>query len=247
VFSLRDFVQHRFNALNRNRGAGIHQRVEQLLTHFQAGLEEIIASMPEEAYMAALLDPRMLDVFIPANMRAAKWATLEERVEAMWASDFPAPEADPAAPAPGPAPAAALSAVPDPALRAGTRGRPAPPVAKKTYDEIVQEKLAEKGRAAADARPYRERQPIGSHASVADWWREHEKIYPRYANAARRYLAIPATSAPCERLFSTGGRVLEKRRASLNPSSVRDIVIVHDNIYLLDELEFDEEAYDYYD
>lgn len=109
------------------------------------------------------------------------------------------------------------------------------------------EKLEAKGHQKADATPYHDLKPVDAHTNVGDWWHEHQTVYPRHANAARRYLAIPATSAPCERLFSTGGRVLEKRRASLNPDTVREIIIVHDNIDLLEQIEFDEEQYDYDD
>ena len=61
-------------------------------------------------------------------------------------------------------------------------------------------------------------------SNVGAWWKTHETIYPAEAALARRYLAIPATSAPSERLFSTGGRVIEKRRAALKPSSARAII-----------------------
>lgn len=107
----------------------------------------------------------------------------------------------------------------------------------------MEEKRKAKGQQHADARPYRQLLPIDEHLKISEWWQKHKDIYPKHANAARRYLAIPATSAPCERLFSTGGRVLEKRRASLKPDSVREIIIVHDNIHLLNRVEFDEAIY----
>ena len=119
----------------------------------------------------------------------------------------------------------------------------APLLAKKTYQQLMEEKRKAKGRLQAEAKPYHELSPIDEHLNVGDWWAKHKDVYAKHANAARRYLAIPATSAPCERLFSTGGRVLEKRRAALKPDSVRDIVLVHDNIHLLNNIEFDEEIY----
>jgi hypothetical protein len=46
-------------------------------------------------------------------------------------------------------------------------------------------------------------------------------------------------------LFSTGGRVIEKRRASLKPSTAKAIVFLHENLALLDEIP--EENEDYFD
>ena len=54
----------------------------------------------------------------------------------------------------------------------------------------------------------------------------------------------PATSAPCERVFSTAGRVLEKRRASLKPEALASIVLVHENLQWLDEMPLDELIFD---
>jgi len=63
IYTLRDFVVNRLESLNRARGAGINERVGALLTHLRNGLNDIIAGLPEEAYLAALLDPRMFDTF----------------------------------------------------------------------------------------------------------------------------------------------------------------------------------------
>lgn len=48
--------------------------------------------------------------------------------------------------------------------------------------------------------------------SPLQWWRLNRHKYPILAILARRYLAIPATSAPSERFFSIGALVLSKLR-----------------------------------
>ena len=50
-----------------------------------------------------------------------------------------------------------------------------------------------------------------------DWWRGERKRFPELAKVARVVLAIPATSAPTERVFSKLGRVCARERAHMNP------------------------------
>jgi len=235
IFALFRFVLHRLDVLNQQRGTGIHHRVELLLTHLKHGLQEIINEIPEEAYLATLLDPRYFDTFIPANLRAVKWARLQELVDSLQ-PDAPEGEAvieD-----------AAMDIDEPPEARAGTRGRPSVVPKKKTFDEIIREMKEAKGGEQAQQRPYDQLAPINEKLDPAHWWRQHESIYPFHARLARRYLAIPATSAPSERVFSTGGRVLEKRRAALKPECVRAIVLVHDHIEKLEDVVLEQGNFD---
>ncbi len=48
------------------------------------------------------------------------------------------------------------------------------------------------------------------------------------AGIARCYLAIPASSAPSERIFSKSGLVWEKKRGNLVPETANDIVYLHE-------------------
>jgi zinc finger BED domain-containing protein 1 (E3 SUMO-protein ligase ZBED1) len=53
-----------------------------------------------------------------------------------------------------------------------------------------------------------------------DWWRTHQRKYPRIAKLARRFLAMAAASVPSERVFSKGGWIVNKRRCSLSTTNV---------------------------
>lgn len=53
------------------------------------------------------------------------------------------------------------------------------------------------------------------------WWNAHKEEYPRLAKMARDYLAIMATSVPCENLFSIAGATITKKRNRLSTDSVR--------------------------
>ena len=55
----------------------------------------------------------------------------------------------------------------------------------------------------------------------------NEKALPIFSSVARRVLAIPATSATTERLFSVGGRVCTFDRASLTPANVGILTKLH--------------------
>lgn len=53
------------------------------------------------------------------------------------------------------------------------------------------------------------------------------RMFPQLSLAAIGILSIPASSASSERVFSTTGRVLEKRRTQLSSKSVDSIVYLH--------------------
>ena len=61
------------------------------------------------------------------------------------------------------------------------------------------------------------------------WWKQHEGTWPEIAEAARLFLAIPATSAPSERLFSTCRRVSSGDRANISPHRLEAVVRLHEN------------------
>lgn len=60
------------------------------------------------------------------------------------------------------------------------------------------------------------------------WWKLNKDKYPILAGIARCYLAIPASSAPSERIFSKYGLVWEKKRGNLIPETANDIVYLHE-------------------
>ncbi|CAM9467052.1 unnamed protein product, partial [Ectocarpus sp. 4 AP-2014] len=59
-----------------------------------------------------------------------------------------------------------------------------------------------------------------------DWWRVRCTYFPHLANLARRVLAIPATQAESERLFSCAGNIVTKNRNNLAPSTVELLVLL---------------------
>lgn len=64
------------------------------------------------------------------------------------------------------------------------------------------------------------------------WWKLHEFNFPHVSKLGRKYLCIPATSAPSERVFSTGGNIVTCHRSALKPASVNMLVFLSKNLKL---------------
>ena len=74
---------------------------------------------------------------------------------------------------------------------------------------------------------------------MMQFWRDNSKVLPNIFLVACRVLCIPASSAASERVFSTAGRVLEKRRTSLSPNTVNHLLFLHSNMTVMTPLKVD--------
>ncbi|OQE11262.1 hypothetical protein PENFLA_c075G05799 [Penicillium flavigenum] len=57
------------------------------------------------------------------------------------------------------------------------------------------------------------------------FWKNHQREFPNLARIARDIMSIPATSAGVERLFNSTRDICHYRRGSLNPETIRDIML----------------------
>ena len=53
---------------------------------------------------------------------------------------------------------------------------------------------------------------LDTRKTVLDFWRENESRWPLLANIAKKVLAVPASSAGVERMFSIAGHVFSLKR-----------------------------------
>ena len=74
-------------------------------------------------------------------------------------------------------------------------------------------------------------EPLEKKPDIMKWWYDRETKFPIISALAKRYLAVPAATAPSERLFSKAGLLLEKRRARLRPDRARWLMFLHHNLH----------------
>lgn len=65
---------------------------------------------------------------------------------------------------------------------------------------------------------------ISDNADPLAWWTSYSGAHPELAVLAKKYLATPATSVPCERLFSKAGNIVTKKRCALTPKNATKLV-----------------------
>lgn len=76
-----------------------------------------------------------------------------------------------------------------------------------------------------------------------DWWKTHENRFPILARIAKSYLAIEATSASSERIFSKASRITTRDRNRLSPDMVGCLMYISSNLDWWEEFK-EKESYD---
>ena len=66
-----------------------------------------------------------------------------------------------------------------------------------------------------------------SNTEPLQWWKLNQHRYPNLQVLAQHFLAIPATSTPSERVFSSAGNTVVPNRASLDSGTVDELVFLH--------------------
>jgi hAT family C-terminal dimerisation region len=76
----------------------------------------------------------------------------------------------------------------------------------------------------------------GDYTDPLRWWKHHLLRFPTLGKIARKYLCIPATSAPSERVFSVAGLTISKLRSSLDSENASCLICVRDNWDIYEEI-----------
>lgn len=65
--------------------------------------------------------------------------------------------------------------------------------------------------------------------TVLKWWGSRAQVYPHIASLAKKYLPIPASSVPSERIFSLAGNIVSPKRSLLKPENVDLLIFLKKN------------------
>ena len=68
---------------------------------------------------------------------------------------------------------------------------------------------------------------LGQDEDVFAYWNGMKSLFPTVYKLACKYMIIPATSAPSERIFSVAGNVITQRRCRLTSDHINSIVTLY--------------------
>lgn len=100
-----------------------------------------------------------------------------------------------------------------------------------TYTPVAVSRTAD-DKASDEVMRYKEAKPLPLSTNPLHWWREHEGEFPLLSCQAKRYLCIPGTSVPAERIFSTAGDIVTAQRSALKPEHVDQLLFLNKNLHV---------------
>ena len=96
-----------------------------------------------------------------------------------------------------------------------------PEASHEKNNDFIQEIMDSSGSHEDECDQYETEQPTSdSKADPLSFWAMKSAIYPRLSQLAKKILCIPSSSTPSERVFSTAGNVISKKRVSLTGEHV---------------------------
>jgi len=65
---------------------------------------------------------------------------------------------------------------------------------------------------------------IALDANPLKWWKLYQLQFPTLSILAIKYLCIPGTSVPSERIFNSAGNIITDHRSLLSPEHIEEII-----------------------
>ena len=97
------------------------------------------------------------------------------------------------------------------------------------YMTSVQQPKSEQDICELEVSQYKKEPSINATENPLTWWRQNSERYPSLAILAKKYLCIPATSVPSERVFSTAGDIVTAQRSQLKSEHVDRLIFLKKN------------------
>ncbi|XP_051806099.1 zinc finger BED domain-containing protein 4-like isoform X2 [Acanthochromis polyacanthus] len=93
----------------------------------------------------------------------------------------------------------------------------------RTSTSVVADAMIEVQRYLSSANIPRTEDPL-------EYWKSQKNTYPHLFKLSQKYLSTPASSAPCERIFSKAGEIASKRRNRLSPNMLQKLLFLNKNV-----------------
>lgn len=103
----------------------------------------------------------------------------------------------------------------------------------KVYEEKVEQFKATQSSTASgiiELDKYMQEPLIDRHEDPLKWWHERKHIYPHLHTFVIKRLCVPATSVPCERIFSEAGQIITLKRNRLDTKKASQLIFLHNNL-----------------
>lgn len=71
---------------------------------------------------------------------------------------------------------------------------------------------------------------LSRNSNPLAWWKTRKLLYPTLFQIVLKRLCIPATSVPCERIFSKAGQVCTEKRSRLTSNKISQILFLNHNM-----------------
>ncbi|XP_042073325.1 zinc finger BED domain-containing protein 4-like [Haplochromis burtoni] len=167
-------------------------------------------------FLATLLDPRFRKLGFLSPARASE---AEKRLKAECASVMRASTTSSSTPPPQPSTSQSVEAV--------SHGNNL----WRHLDESVRQTQTQNVTADAniEVQRYMMEPNIGRLEDPLKYWGRQKYVYPHLYKLALTYLCTPASSVPCERVFSKAGEILSKKRNRLRPATVEKLLFLNKN------------------
>ncbi|XP_049300483.1 E3 SUMO-protein ligase ZBED1-like [Anopheles funestus] len=90
--------------------------------------------------------------------------------------------------------------------------------------------ISEQTTAVVEIDRYLQEKAMNSMDDPLIWWKTKHSLYPQLYKIVQKTLCIPATSVPCERVFSKAGGIITEKRNKLLPKKLNEMLFIKQNL-----------------